>query len=151
MMYRLIDRLEDGHTEELTALYQNEWWSKGRTLADVQKMLKHSDLIFAVVESPSNRLVGFARVLTDRVYRATLFDMIVAPDRRGLDLGRLMMDAVTSHPDLAGIDSFELHCLPQLESFYAKWGFARNVSGTNTLRKRRTGYARATHAIGPEQ
>jgi predicted GNAT family N-acyltransferase len=114
-------------------------------------MLRNSDLIFGIVESPSNRLVGFARVLTDRVYRATLFDMIVAQDRRGHDLGRLLMDAVTTHPDLETIDSFELHCLPQLEPFYAKWGFARNVSGTSTLRKRRPGYAWATPATGPEQ
>ncbi len=151
MSYRVIEALEDGHVEDLTALYQNEWWTKGRTLADVHKMLKHSDLVFGIVEMPSNRLIGFARVLTDRVYRATLYDMIVAPDRRGQGLGRVLMDAITAHPDLAAIDSFELHCLPQLEPFYAKWGFARNLSGTNTLRKRRPGYARAPHAIGPEQ
>jgi hypothetical protein len=64
MTYRLIERLEDGHAEELTALYQHEWWSKGRKLDDVRKMLRNSDLIFGIVESPSNRLVGFARVLT---------------------------------------------------------------------------------------
>jgi predicted GNAT family N-acyltransferase len=137
MRYRLIERLEDSHVRELVALYQNEWWSKARKLDDVRSMLAHSDLVFGLVETSSNRLVGFARVLTDRVYRATLFDVIVAGDSRGNELGKLLMDAVTTHPDLATIESLELHCLPELEPFYAKWGFAHNTTGTSTLRRRR--------------
>ncbi|MGV1014519.1 MAG: GNAT family N-acetyltransferase [Methyloceanibacter sp.] len=133
--YRVVERLEEGHVHELVALYQNEWWSKGRTLEDVRKMLRHSELVFGLVESASNRLVGFARVLTDRVYRAIVFDVIVTPERRGHDLGKLLMDAITAHPDLAAIDSLELHCLPELEPFYARWNFARNTSGTSTLRR----------------
>ena len=135
--YRLIDRLDDKHIEELVALYQNEWWSKGRTRDDVCKMLEHSDIVFGLVEAGSDRLVGFARVLTDRVYRATLYDVIVAGDKRGGDLGKLLLDAVTAHPDLVGIEQLELHCKPELEAFYAKWGFARNATGTSILRRLR--------------
>ena len=137
MTYRLVERLEDKHAEELVALYQSEWWSKGRALDDVRKMLARSDLVFGLVEAESNRLVGFARVITDRVYRGTVYDVIVAGDRRGTDLGKLLMDAITAHPDLASIESLELHCLPELEPFYAKWGFAPNTTGTSTLRRRR--------------
>jgi hypothetical protein len=50
----------------------------------------------------------------------------------------MLMDAVISHPDLKDIESLELHCLPELETFYAKWGFAPNATGTNTLRRRRS-------------
>ena len=135
--YRVISEISDGHIETLVALYQNEWWSKGRTAADVRKMLGSSDIVFGLVERSSDKLVGFARVLTDRVYRGTIYDVIIAPGRRGSDLGKLLMDAVTSHPDLKEIESLELHCLPELEPFYAKWGFAPNVTGTNTLRRRR--------------
>jgi GrpB-like predicted nucleotidyltransferase (UPF0157 family) len=137
--YRLIDRLDDKHTQQLVALYQNEWWSKARTREDVRRMLAHSDLVFGLVEAETDRLVGFARVLTDRVYRGTVYDVIVANDRRRTDLGKLLMDAVTAHPDLARIESLELHCLPELEAFYAKWGFAQNTTGTSTLRRRRAG------------
>ncbi len=135
--YRVVEHLDEPHVHELVALYQNEWWSKGRTLEDVRKMLRHSELVFGVVEASTNRLVGFARVLTDRVYRATLYDVIVADDKRGHDLGKLIVDAVTAHPDLAAIDQLELHCKPELEPFYAKWGFAHNTTGTSTLRRRR--------------
>jgi predicted GNAT family N-acyltransferase len=93
--------------------------------------------VFGLVEAESDRLVGFARVLTDRTYRATLYDVIVAGDRRGAALGKLLMDAVTAHPDLAGIEQLELHCKPELEAFYARWGFAHNTTGTSTLRRRK--------------
>ena len=137
--YRIVDRLDEPHVRDLVGLYQNEWWSKGRTAGDVRNMLQHSDIVFGLVEADSDRLVGFARVITDRVYRGTVYDVIVAGDRRGTDLGKLLMDAVTSHPDLAAIESLELHCLPELETFYAKWGFAQNTTGTRTLRRRRAG------------
>ena len=135
--YRIVEQLDETHVEQLVALYENEWWSKGRNRDDVRKMLEHSDIVFGLVEADSNRLVGFARVLIDRIYRATLYDVIVAGDRRGADLGKRLMDAVTAHPDLAAIEQLELHCKPELEAFYAKWGFAHNTTGTSTLRRRR--------------
>jgi hypothetical protein len=137
--YRIVEQLDAPHVNDLVALYQNEWWSKGRTADDVRKMLAHSDIVFGLVEAESDRLVGFARVITDRVYRGTVYDVIVAGDRRGNELGKLLMDAVTAHPDVAMIESLELHCLPELEPFYAKWGFAQNTTGTSTLRRRRAG------------
>jgi predicted GNAT family N-acyltransferase len=133
--YRVVERLDEAQVHELVALYQNEWWSKGRKLDDVRRILRHSELVFGLIDTASNTLMGFARVLTDRVYRAVVFDVIVAPDRRGADLGKHLMDAIISHPDLAGIESLELHCKPELEPFYAKWNFARNTSGTSTLRR----------------
>ena len=135
--YRIVDQLDEPHVHDLVALYQNEWWSKGRNRDDVRKMLAHSDIVFGLVETESNQLVGFARVLTDRIYRATLYDVIVAGDKRGSDLGKRLMDAITAHPDLAAIEQLELHCLPELEAFYARWGFAQNTTGTSTLRRRR--------------
>ena len=122
--YRIVEQLDETHVEQLVALYENEWWSKGRNRDDVRKMLEHSDIVFGLVEAESNRLVGFARV-------------IVAGDRRGSDLGKRLMDAVTAHPDLAAIEQLELHCKPELEAFYAKWGFAHNTTGTSTLRRRK--------------
>ena len=136
--YRLVGNLSDAQIDTLVALYQNEWWSKGRATADVRKMLRHSDFVFGLVETSSERLVAFARVITDRVYRGTLYDVIVAPEFRGGDLGKLLIEAVTSHPDLKDIESLELHCLPELEPFYAKWDFLPNSNGTNILRRRRS-------------
>ena len=57
----------EGQVADLVRLYQSEWWTKGRRESEVHDMLRHCDLIVAVAEASSGRLVGFARVLTDFV------------------------------------------------------------------------------------
>jgi hypothetical protein len=60
-----IDRLTEAQAHELVALYQKEWWTKGRQLEDVRRMLEQTDIVVAFCERESRRLVAFARVLTD--------------------------------------------------------------------------------------
>ena len=52
------------------------------------------------VEDDSDRLIGFARVLTDRIYKALVLDVLVANDVRGKGFGLQIMDAVMRHPEL---------------------------------------------------
>lgn len=82
MPLRPIDRLSEKQVEELTTLYQKEWWSQGRRLDDVRRMLAGTDLVFAFEDAQSGELAAFARVLTDGVYRAYLFDVIVKETHR---------------------------------------------------------------------
>jgi predicted GNAT family N-acyltransferase len=98
-------------------------------------MLRCSDFVFAYVDA-EDRLVGFARVLTDHVYKAFLFDVIVRPAYRGTGLGRRIMHDVTSHPVLSQVASIELYCRPELNAFYESFGFARIASGEIDLMRR---------------
>jgi len=120
---RQVDRLNEQQTGQLCDLYQNEWWSKGRSRDDVQVMLANSGIVIGFVDG-ADRLVGFCRVLTDFVYRATIYDVIVAEAWRGQGLGRRLIDAVLDDSRLQRISRIGLFCLPELESFYEKWGFA---------------------------
>lgn len=133
--FRAIDRLDESQVADLHALYQHEWWSRGRTAGDVRRMLAHTDLVFGVAREPSGSLAGFARVLTDRVYKAVVFDVIVAPDCRGLGLGAALMDAVLGHPELRDVRHVELYCLPELMPFYRRWGFSEEVGATRFMRR----------------
>ncbi|MEK7726973.1 MAG: GNAT family N-acetyltransferase [candidate division KSB1 bacterium] len=133
--YEFLDRLSEEQVAQLMTLYRNEWWTKDRTLEDVRRMLAHTDFIFAFCEKESQRLAAFTRVLSDRVYKALLFDVIVAPEHREQKLGRALMQAVLNHPELKNVRHFELYCLPELESFYEKWGFSKEVGGVRFMRK----------------
>ncbi len=133
--YELIDRLDEEHLAQLMALYRNEWWTKERKLEDVRRMLAHTDFIFAFCEKESRQLVAFTRVLSDRVYKALIFDVIVAPEHRAHKLGRMLMNAVLNHPELKSVRHFELYCLPELEPFYEKWGFSKEVGRVRFMRK----------------
>ena len=107
---------------ELHALFQNEWWTKGRELDDVREMLQ-SSLVIAFAERETGRLVAFCRLLTDYVYRGMIHDVVVAPEWRGRRLGRHLVEAILAHPRLQRVESMTLSCLPDLVPFYEKWGF----------------------------
>ena len=117
-----IDSLTETQVVELHALFQNEWWTKGRELDDVREMLKVS-LVIAFAERETGRLVAFCRLLTDFVYRGMIYDVVVAPAWRGRRLGRRLVEAILAHPRLQRIELLSLSCVPDMVPFYEKWGF----------------------------
>jgi predicted GNAT family N-acyltransferase len=124
-MYTNISTLTDTQAAQLHELYQHEWWSQGRQAPDIQKMLLNSDYIFGICEAHSQRLVAFARVLSDRMYRAIVFDVIVAADCRGMGLGHSLLKQIVHHSELSQIECIHLFCLPEMIPFYEKLGFVQ--------------------------
>jgi len=129
-----INQLTDSQINDLYHLYQLNWWTKGRTLADVQKMLRHSNLVIGYAEVETGRLVAFARVLTDYVYKALLFDVIVPESHQKTGLGRALTGALLNHPKLKTVQHFELYCLPEMVPFYQKWGFTQELGELRFMR-----------------
>ena len=72
-------------------------------------------------------MIGFTRVLTDFVYRATIYDVIVKPTHRKIGLGTRLIDAVVNHPKLASVEQIALYCLPEMIPFYERWDFTANI------------------------
>lgn len=134
--YSFPASLEEHHLQQLHDLYQGEWWTRGRSLGEVRRVVEHSSLVFAICSEPGARLVAFARVLTDRVFKALIFDVIVAPAHRDEGLGRRLMERITNHPDLEHVRHLELYCLPEMIPFYEKWGFSTDVSGVSLMRRK---------------
>lgn len=135
-MLKLIEQLSQGQVDDLMELYAPEFWTSHRTKDDVARMLASTGVVLGVVDTEQDdRLVGFSRVLTDFVYRATLYDVIVAPSHRGRGVARLLMDAVVNHPRLRTVEYIDLSCKPDKVSLYEKWGFTADLSGTLFLRR----------------
>jgi predicted GNAT family N-acyltransferase len=133
--YQLIHCLNDSQIKDLHSLYEQEWWTKGRELDGVKKMLFHSDLIFGFCEPSTLKLISFARILTDFVYKALIFDFIVSSDYRNQDLGNKMMSEILKHSQLKSIQHFELYCLSNRTSFYERLGFIQNTNGLILMRR----------------
>ncbi|HEX7300284.1 MAG TPA: GNAT family N-acetyltransferase [Solirubrobacteraceae bacterium] len=133
--FEVRNELAADHVADLIALYSETWWAADRTRDDVELMLANSDVVFALIDSRDNRLSGFARVLSDRIYFAMILDVIVAREHQGSGLGRCLLDAIVAHPLIAPIKSVELVCQPELVSFYRRWGFTQDV-GRSTLMRR---------------
>ena len=133
-----VSHLDETQTAQLLDLYRNEWWTRERRPEDVREMLRHTPYLFGICEKDSKRLVAFARVLSDRVYKALVFDVIVHPDFRAHGLGRRLMMEIAAHPDLRRVRHVELYCLPELEPFYERLGFTAEIGGVRLMRRSQT-------------
>src|SRR5690349_20487511 len=92
--YEVVDQIAESQIEDVYRLFQGERWTRTRTPEDIRRMLAHTDVVVGLVDTADGRLVGFARALTDRLYRATVYDIIVESGRRGQGLGRMLLDAI---------------------------------------------------------
>ena len=119
----VIYSLTENHITQLHELYQQEWWTKGRTLEETRSCVAGSQICVGLI-SANNELIGFARVLTDLTFKALIFDVIVRKDHRNTRLGDKLLSLIKSHEKLQGVKHFELYCLPEMCDFYAKHGFA---------------------------
>lgn len=131
---RRIDRLTDSQVRDLHAMYLSEWWTHRRELDDVRRMAEHS-VVVGFEEADTGRLAGFARVITDRAYKALVLDVIVQPEHRGAGLGAALMQAVLEHPAVKDVLHFELYCRPELVPFYERWGFTSDLGELVFMRR----------------
>ena len=105
----------------LSPLFEQAQWSRGRSLDDLSSMLTHSDLVISAWEN--TRLIGFGRVLTDYVFRASIWDVIIAEQYQGQDIGTQLMRQILDHPSLKNVELFWL-CTRDKQAFYATLGFS---------------------------
>ena len=128
----MISELNEQQISELTELYKNEFWSQNRSRQDVAKMLAASDIVLGFVDE-SEHLIAFIRILTDFVYRAFIFDVIVKSTHRNQGLGKKLIDSVVNHPQLQSVEYMGLYCLPEMIPFYEQWGFTNELGGLQLM------------------
>jgi len=121
--FHFVEELTELQIHQLHRLTQQQWWGKKRTLDDLKLMVEHSSLMIALVESSTQQLVGFCRVLTDFVFRATIYDVMIAENLQGKGWGRRMLNELHQHPRLKRVSFIYLACEPELFAFYGQWGF----------------------------
>ncbi|MGH7255551.1 MAG: GNAT family N-acetyltransferase [Nitrospirales bacterium] len=112
---------KDFDLAQLIRLFEQAPWAKGRRESDAKDMLAQTDL--AISAWDGDRLVAFGRVLTDYVYRASIWDMIVDRAYQGQDIGTEIVLRILHHPSLKRVDLFWL-CTRDKQSFYEKLGFS---------------------------
>lgn len=109
-------------TDDLRTLYESHpaWGERSRE--EVRRLVENSDEVVGIRETETDSLVASARVLTDYLRQAMVYDVIVATSRRGEGIGRRVVDAVVTHPRLQEV-GISLHCREDLVPFYERCGF----------------------------
>lgn len=131
--YTIKNELTFEQLDQLHALSRQMWWSKDRTKEEIATMLKHC-IPFAVIDISSQKLVGFARVLTDEIRYAYIYDVMTEEELRGRGIGKMIMQTVLNHPTLLRVKYFELTCAPELVEFYKASGFSTSFLNVVPMR-----------------
>ncbi len=103
---------------DVVGLYRTQGWWPEREAARVAEVLTAGPAVGAWRDQ---QLVGFARAVTDGVFRAYLEDLVVSPDFRGRGIGHLLVRRLVNLLPPTAITS--LFCAPELADFYVKEGF----------------------------
>ncbi len=87
-----------------------------------------------------DELVGFARATGDKVFNATVWDMVVRPDYQRLGVGRLVMCELLKELDEYSIPLVTLYADPGTDGFYKRFGFLADPSGVRGMFRERNEY-----------
>jgi len=126
--FSIVEQLDNRQIQQLYDLFKQMWWANKRTMEEISVMVRNS-MSFGVIETDTQKLVGYARVLTDEIKYAFIFDVMTVDYYRGKGLGKMLMNAIISHPRLKNVNNFELTCAPDMVAFYEKFGFSENYGG----------------------
>ena len=102
-------------------LCHRSYWAKGRSVERVRKSIDNS-ICFGLYDAEENML-GFARVVTDKVVFAYLMDFFIFEEYQGNGLGKKLVKHIIEQPDL----QVRLWFLATATAhkFYEKFGFSR--------------------------
>lgn len=105
---------------QLVRLFHQAPWAKDRSPEQTQEMLRQTDLVLCAWDG--DQLVGFGRVLTDFMYRATIWDVIVDRAYHKQGIGTEIVRRILHHPRLVQVELFWL--CTRRPGFYERLGFS---------------------------
>jgi len=112
--------------EILQELFDQTTWAKSRDPLDIQQMLDNTQLTLGVWDN--EKLVGFARAVTDDIYRALIEDVVVDSNYRKQGIGTHMIHKMLKR--LEHVEVIMLDCDPTLVSFYEQHQFQQKTSAS---------------------
>jgi N-acetylglutamate synthase-like GNAT family acetyltransferase len=101
MLSIAIEQPSQTDIDAIHAVLKETYWSPGIPREVVARACANS--MCAVARDESGKLVGFARLVTDKATFAWLCDVIVLPGKQGRGLGRALVKTFQRHPELQGL------------------------------------------------
>ena len=99
----------------------HSFWAQGRSRRALVRMLLGSCSVVSAWQG--GRLVGIGRATSDGVFRAVLWDVVVAEEHQGRGLGRRIVQALLDSPPVASSERVYL-MTTNSSGFYERLGFS---------------------------
>jgi len=102
-------------------LLHGTYWAAQRPRAVIEQSIQRSITFGAYWRGA---LVGFARVVTDGLTIAWICDVVSDEERRGTGLGKALVEAVVTHPEIVNVR--QILATRDAHTLYEKFGFERS-------------------------
>ena len=112
----------------LKLLTDNSSWASNRSQRDIKTMLEKSSVVVSAWNY--NKMIGFGRAHSDKIFRAILWDVIVAHDMQGKGIGKLIVESLIQSKDIKDVEKVYL-MTTNCKEFYSQIGF--KISKNQTL------------------
>ncbi|MBN2547098.1 MAG: GNAT family N-acetyltransferase [Spirochaetes bacterium] len=107
--------------DNIHAFLTKSYWAKNRSLETVKKSIKNSICYGAIYK---NKLVGFARVVTDLAVVYWLCDVWVEEEHRGKGVGKKLVETIVNNENLKNLKG--ILGTNDAHGLYEKFGFIKD-------------------------
>ena len=101
-------------------LVEDSYWAKERTFEQTKTAIENS-ICFGLYKG--EKLIGFARVVSDKATFAYIGDVFVLEEYRGRGLSKWLMEVIVGYPELQGLRRWVL-ATKDAHGLYAQFEFA---------------------------
>jgi predicted N-acetyltransferase YhbS len=101
-------------------LNQHSFWAQNRDIGQLSQMLRCSSVCVSAWNHDT--MIGFGRATSDEVFRAVLWDVLVANEEQGKGLGAQIVQLMLKSPKLISVERIYL-MTSNSSKFYEKLGF----------------------------
>ncbi len=113
-------------------LDKNTFWAKGRTKKKLRKMIANSCTLVTIWQK--DQLIGFGRATSDSIYRAVLWDIVIADSHQKLGLGKILLSSLLNSKSLKSVEKIYL-MTTNCRDFYKSCGFIELADQTLLIKK----------------
>jgi GNAT superfamily N-acetyltransferase len=96
-----IEQPSDAELDVIHAALAETYWSPGIPRETVERGFRNS--LVALARNQDGALIGWARLVTDKVTFAWLCDVVVLPSHQGQGAGRALVRTFREHPELQSL------------------------------------------------
>ena len=95
MHYKILEGAESMRLNDIVRLLRTTYWAGQRPVEKIEASLRHS-ACYGIWLEEEQKLVGFARVITDYATTYYLCDVIIDEAYRGKGLGKALLSHITA-------------------------------------------------------
>ena len=120
MNYRIVDDLDKMKLEDIVRLLRMTYWADKRPVEIIEKSVRNSSCYGLYLEG-TDKLVGFARVISDHATAYYLCDVIIDTEYQHKGLGTALVSYINSLPEFSGLRGFLI--TRDAHALYRKFGY----------------------------